>query len=150
MGKTGRRAYGLDDLALVPARRTRDPEDVDLTWEIDAFTFDLPIMAAAMDSVVSPDTAVTIGRAGGVGVLALEGLWTRHEDPEPLLAEIAKIADPATAVARLQELHAAPIRPELIRERIRQIRAEGVVSCAAISPQRLPDHADTLLAAELD
>ena len=150
MGKAGRRAYGLDDVALVPSRRTRDPEDVDLSWEIDAFRFGLPIMAAAMDSVVSPATAVTIGEAGGVGVLALEGLWTRYDDPAPLLAEIAGMEDSAHAIVRLQELYAEPIKDELIRERIKEIRGSGQVSCAAITPQRLPAFADTLLAAELD
>lgn len=150
MGKSGRRAYSLDDVALVPSRRTRDPEDVDLSWEIDAFRFELPIMASAMDSVVSPATAVTIGEAGGVGVLSLEGLWTRYEDPGPLLAEIAGMADTAHAVVRLQELYAEPIREELIRDRIKEIRSAGQVSCAAITPQRLPAFADTLLAAELD
>lgn len=149
MGKSGRRAYALDDLALVPNRRTRDPEDVDLSWEIDAFTFDLPIMAAAMDSVVSPASAVAIGGLGGVGVLALEGLWTRYDDPTPLLAEIAEL-EPDRAIARIQEMYAQPIRDELIRDRIKEIRGAGVVSCAAITPQRLPAHADALLAAELD
>ncbi|MEO6989701.1 MAG: GuaB3 family IMP dehydrogenase-related protein [Aquihabitans sp.] len=150
MAKSGRRAYGLDDIALVPSRRTRDPEDVDLSWEIDAFHFDLPVMAAAMDSVVSPTTAVTIGELGGVGVLSLEGLWTRYDDPEPHLAEIAKLGAGPEANIRLQELYAEPIRPELIRDRIKEIRGAGVVSCAAITPQRLPAFADTLLAAELD
>lgn len=149
MGKTGRRAYALDDLALVPSRRTRNPADVDLRWEIDAFTFDLPIMAAAMDSVVSPTSAATLGELGGVGVLALEGLWTRHADPEPILDRIARL-DAAAAIAALQDAYAAPIRPELIRDRIKEIRGSGVVSCAAITPQRLPAFADTLLAAELD
>lgn len=149
MGKAGRRAYGLGDLALVPSRRTRNPEDVDLSWEIDAFRFELPIMGAAMDSVVSPVSAVTIGRLGGVGVLALEGLWTRFDDPEPLIAELAGV-DGAAATARLQALYGEPIKPELIRDRIREIRDAGVVSCAAITPQRLPAFADTLLAAELD
>ena len=149
MGKTGRRAYGLDDVALVPDRRTRDPEDVDLSWEIDAFRFELPIMAAAMDSVVSPASAVALGNLGAVGVLALEGLWTRYEDPEALLGEIAVLGDDAST-ARLQALYAEPIKPELIRDRIKEIRAAGVVSCAAITPQRLPTFADTLLAAELD
>ena len=149
MGKTGRRAYGLDDLALVPSRRTRDPEDVDLSWEIDAFRFDLPIMASAMDSVVSPASAVAIGELGGVGVLALEGLWTRYDDPEQVLAEIAGLPDDR-ATERLQELYAEPIKPELIRDRIKEIRGAGVTSCAAITPQRLPAFADALLAAELD
>jgi IMP dehydrogenase len=91
LGKSGRRAYGFDDIAIVPSRRTRDPEDVDISWEIDAFRFDLPLMGAAMDGVISPATAIEIGRLGGVGVLNLEGLWTRYEDPESLFAEIAEL-----------------------------------------------------------
>ena len=137
MGKSGRRAYGLDDLALVPSRRTRDPEDIDLSWEIDAFRFERPIMAAAMDSVVSPASAIAIGELGGVGVLPLEGLWTRYEDPDPLLDEIAQL-DAEAATARLQELYAAPIDPGLIRDRIKEVRGAGVTSCASITPQRLP------------
>ena len=81
-GKKARRAYGFDDIAIVPSRRTRDPEDVDISWEIDAYQFELPLMAAAMDGVVSPATAIEIGRLGGLGVLNLEGLWTRYEDPD--------------------------------------------------------------------
>src|SRR2546421_9525789 len=97
-GKSGRRAYGFDDIAIVPSRRTRDPEDVDISWEIDAFKFDLPLMAAAMDGVVSPATAIEVGRLGGLAVLNLEGLWTRYDDPEPLFEEIAKLDnDKATA-----------------------------------------------------
>ena len=88
-GKSGRRAYGFDDIAIVPSRRTRDPEDVDISWEIDAFRFELPLMGAAMDGVVSPATAIQLGLLGGVGVLNLEGLWTRYEDPEPYFEEIA-------------------------------------------------------------
>jgi len=149
MGKTGRRAYGLDDIALVPTRRTRDPEDIDLTWEIDAFRFELPIMAAAMDSVVSPARAVELGELGAVGVLPIEGLWTRYDDPQPFLDEVAGL-DGDRATARLQELYAEPIKPELIRDRIREIRSGGVTSCASITPQRLPELADALLAAELD
>src|SRR3954464_7832739 len=91
IGKTARRAYGFDEVAIVPSRRTRDPEDVDISWEIDAYTFQLPLMAAAMDGVTSPATAVEIGRLGGLGVLNLEGLWTRYDDPEPLFEEISKL-----------------------------------------------------------
>jgi len=86
IGKSGRRAYALDDIAIVPSRRTRDPEDVSTAWEIDAYRFELPLVASAMDGVVSPDTAVQIGKLGGLGVLNLEGLWTRYDDPTPLLA----------------------------------------------------------------
>src|SRR6201990_3585486 len=110
-GKSGRQAYGFDDIAIVPSRRTRDPEDVDSSWEIDAYRFELPLMASAMDGVVSPATAIEIGRLGGVGVLNLEGLWTRYADPDPILEEIAQL-DNATATKRMQEIYAEPIQPE--------------------------------------
>ena len=135
LGKSGRRAYGFDDIAIVPSRRTRDPEDVDISWEIDAFRFDLPLMGAAMDGVISPATAIEIGRLGGVGVLNLEGLWTRYEDPEPLFAEIAEL-DADKATLRMQDIYGEPIKPELVTARIRQIRETGVVSCASVTPQR--------------
>ena len=147
-GKTGRRAYGFDDITIVPSRRTRDPEDIDLTWEIDAYRFDLPFMASAMDSVVSPSTAIEIGQQGGVGVLNLEGLWTRYENADDILSEISKLDDDA-AVQRMQQLYEAPVVPELIIERIAEINAAGVVSCAAISPQRTNTHIDTILKADL-
>ena len=149
LGKTGRRAYGFDDIAIVPTRRTRDPEDVSIVWEIDAYRFDLPLMASAMDGVVSPETAIAIGRLGGVGVLNLEGLWTRYEDPEPILDEIAG-QPPEKATLRMQELYAEPIKPDLIGERIRQINDAGVVSCASVTPQRTEQLAPHMLAAELD
>ena len=129
IGKSGRRAYGFDDIAIVPSRRTRDPEDVDISWEIDAFRFELPVMAAAMDGVTSPVTAIEVGRLGGVGVLNLEGLWTRYEDPEPLFDEIAKL-DNEKATLRMQQIYTEPIKPELIVARIREIKDAGVVACA--------------------
>ena len=89
IGKTARRAYGFDEVAIVPSRRTRDPEDVNIQWEIDAYTFELPMMASAMDAAVSPATAIAIGKLGGLACLNLEGLWTRFEDPEPVYEEIA-------------------------------------------------------------
>ena len=147
--KSGRRAYGFDDIAIVPSRRTRDPEDVDISWEIDAFRFDLPLMAAAMDGVVSPRTAIEIGRLGGLAVLNLEGLWTRYEDPEPLLEEIAKLDDDK-ATARMQQMYLEPIKPELVTERIREIKSAGVVSCASVTPQRTTGLAPAILAGELD
>lgn len=148
-GKTGRRAYAFDEIAVVPSRRTRDPEDVDISWEIDAFQFQLPLVAAGMDGVVSPTTAIEIGRLGGVAVLNLEGLWTRYEDPEPIFDEIAQL-EAAKATARMQQLYAEPIKPELITERIRQLRDAGVVSCGSLRPQRTNQYAKLLLDAELD
>lgn len=148
LGKTARRAYSFDDISIVPSRRTRDPEDIDITWEIDAYRFDLPFMASAMDSVVSPATAIEIGQQGGVGVLNLEGLWTRYADADAVLQEIADLDDVA-ATQRMQELYASPINPDLIVQRISEINAAGVVSCAAISPRSTTDHVDTILRAEL-
>jgi IMP dehydrogenase len=149
IGKSARRAYGFDDIAIVPSRRTRDPEDVDISWEIDAFTFELPLMAAAMDGVVSPATAIEIGRLGGVGVLNLEGLWTRYDDPEPLFEEIASL-DTDKATLRMQEIYGEPIKEELIGQRIREVKEAGVVSCASVTPQRTDRFAKAILAAELD
>ncbi|MEW6152824.1 MAG: GuaB3 family IMP dehydrogenase-related protein [Actinomycetota bacterium] len=149
IGKSGRRAYGFDDIAIVPSRRTRDPEDVDISWEIDAYTFDLPVMAAAMDGVTSPATAIEIGRLGGVGVLNLEGLWTRYDDPEDLFDEIAKLpTDKATL--RMQEIYSEPIKEELIGRRIREIKEAGVTSCASVTPQRTAQFSKAILEAELD
>ncbi|HVA75275.1 MAG TPA: GuaB3 family IMP dehydrogenase-related protein [Acidimicrobiales bacterium] len=148
-GKSGRRAYGFDDIAIVPSRRTRDPEDVDISWEIDAYRFELPLMASAMDGVVSPATAIEIGRLGGVGVLNLEGLWTRYEDPETLFEEIAQL-DTEKATARMQQIYTEPIKPELVTQRIREIKDAGVVSCASLTPQRTEQFAKALVDAELD
>jgi len=149
LGKSGRRAYGFDDIAIVPSRRTRDPEDVDITWELDAFTFELPLMASAMDGVVSPATAIEIGRLGGVGVLNLEGIWTRYEDPEPLLLEISTLSN-EKATLRMQDIYAEPVKLELVTERIRQIRAAGVVASASVTPQRADWMLPAINAAELD
>src|SRR4249919_828140 len=112
-GKRGRTAYSFDDIAIVPSRRTRDPEEVSVAWQIDAYRFEIPVLAAPMDSVVSPATAIAIGKLGGVGVLNLEGIWTRYEDPEPLLAEISSL-DPAGTIRRMQEIYAEEIKPDLI------------------------------------
>ncbi|MDQ3306487.1 MAG: GuaB3 family IMP dehydrogenase-related protein, partial [Actinomycetota bacterium] len=149
IGKSGRRAYGFDDIAIVPSRRTRDPEDIDISWEVDAFRFELPVMGSAMDGVVSPATAIELGRLGGVGVLNLEGLWTRYEDPEALFDEIAGLSDDK-ATLRMQEIYAEPIKPELIVPLIRRIREAGVISCASVTPQRTQAFAPYLLEAELD
>ena len=149
IGKSGRRAYGFDDIAIVPSRRTRDPDDVDISWEIDAFSFDLPLAVAAMDGVVSPATAIAVGRLGGLAVLNLEGLQTRYAGPDALFEEIALLpADRATA--RLQEIYREPIKEELIAERIREIKDAGVVAAASLTPQRVERYHKIALEAELD
>ncbi len=149
IGKSGRRAYGFDDIAIVPSRRTRDPEDVDISWEIDAFKFELPLIASAMDGVVSPATAIEMGKLGGAACLNLEGLWTRYEDPEPLFEEISKL-DTDKATARMQQIYSEPIKPELVRDRIKEIKAAGVTAVASLTPQRVEQFSDALLKAELD
>ncbi|MFV0287562.1 MAG: GuaB3 family IMP dehydrogenase-related protein [Demequina sp.] len=148
-GKRGRRAYSFDDIAVVPSRRTRDPQQVSLNWQIDAFQFDIPVIAAPMDSVMSPATAIALGRFGGLGVLDLEGLWTRYEDPTPLLEEIAQL-DGIAATARMQEIYREPVKGELIAERLREIRAADVTVAGALSPQRTQEHYETVLKAGVD
>jgi IMP dehydrogenase len=149
IGKSGRRAYGFDDISIVPSRRTRDPEDVDVSWEIDAFHFDVPIMASPADSVVSPATAVRLGELGAAGVLHLEGLWTRYADPEPELAAIAAAPD-AEATARLQEAYAAPVQPDLVEQRIKELKAAGITVAVACTPQHTLALAPHILRAEPD
>jgi IMP dehydrogenase len=147
--KSGRQAYGFDDIAIVPSRRTRDPEDVDISWQLDAFKFELPLLGSAMDGVVSPATAIELGRLGGAGVLNLEGLWTRYEDPTPLFDEIRELDDDK-ATARLQQMYLEPVRPELVTERIKEIRAAGVIAAASVTPQRTTQLAAACAEAELD
>jgi len=149
IGKSGRRAYGFDDIAIVPSRRTRDPEDVDISWDLDAFHFDLPLMASAMDGVVSPRTAIEIGQLGGLACLNLEGLWTRYEDTDSILEEISHL-DVEKATARMQQLYMEPVKEELIGLRIREIKDAGVIACASLTPQRVEQFAKTTLDADLD
>jgi len=148
-GKTGRRAWGLDDIAIVPSRRTRDPDDVDISWQIDAYRFGLPLLASGMDSAVSPATAITIGKLGGLGVLNLEGLWSRYEDPEVAFEEIAELpAEKATR--RMQEIYLEPIKPDLIGQRIKEMKAAGITTAGSLTPQRVPEFAPLTVKAGLD
>ncbi|MGI8433336.1 MAG: GuaB3 family IMP dehydrogenase-related protein [Nocardioidaceae bacterium] len=147
--KRGRRAYSFDDIAIVPSRRTRDPEEVSVAWQIDAYRFEIPVVAAPMDSVMSPATAVALGQCGGLGVLDLEGLWTRYDDPQPLLEEAAALAGPE-ATRRLQEIYAQPILPDLMVQRVKEMRGAGVTVAGALSPQLTKQHAQSVIEAGLD
>jgi len=149
VGKTGRSAYALDDIAIVPSRRTMDPADVDTSWRIDAYGFDLPVLAAAMDGVTSPTTAAEMGRLGGLGVLHLEGLWTRYEDPTAVLAEIASL-EPEVATARMQELYKEPVKEELIGRRVEELVASGHTTAASLTPQRVERYHEAALEAGLE
>jgi IMP dehydrogenase len=148
-GKKGRRAYGLDDIAIVPSRRTRDPDDIDISWMLGPYRFELPMLAAAMDGVVSPRIAGLVGKLGGLAVLNLEGLWTRYEDADEQLERISKLP-PGQATRVMQEIYAEPVKPELIAQRVREIKAEGVVAAGSLTPQRVPDYCEIALEAGLD
>jgi IMP dehydrogenase len=148
-GKKARRAYGFDDIAIVPSRRTRDPDDVDITWKLGDYRFELPLMASAMDGVVSPRTAGIIGHLGGLAVLNLEGIWTRYEDADEQLERIAQLPK-EVATREMQEIYGAPIQPELIAQRIREIKEQGVVAAASLTPQRVRKYYELALDAGLD
>ncbi len=148
-GKKARRAYGFDDVAIVPSRRTRDPDDVDITWTLGPYRFELPLLASAMDGVVSPDSAGIIGKLGGLAVLNLEGIWTRYEDADDILERIASLPkDEATR--EMQEIYQEPIKEELIAQRIQEIKAHGVVASASLTPQRVERYYELCLDAGLD
>jgi IMP dehydrogenase len=149
MGKRGRRAYGFDDIAIVPSRRTRDPEDVDMTWQLGPYQFDYPLLASAMDGVVSPRTAGIIGRLGGLGVMNLEGIQVRYEEPDAELERIASYP-PVDATKGLQEIYRAPVDPELIRQRIRDVKEQGVIVAGSFTPQKVRQYIDVALDAGLD
>jgi len=148
-GKKARRAYGFDDIAIVPSRRTRDAEDVDIAWRLGPHLLELPLLASAMDGVVSPDIAIRLGQMGGLAVLNLEGIWTRYEDAEEQLARIAGYPK-EEATREMQKIYAKPVNPELIAQRIREIKAGGVLAAASLTPQKVREHYQLALDAGLD
>lgn len=149
IGKSARQAYGFDDIAIVPSRRTRDPEDVDISWQFDAFRFELPMLGSAMDGALSPATAAEIGRLGGLGVLNLEGLWTRYEDPEPYFEEIGELPK-EKATLRMQEIYLQPVDPDLIAVRVAAMKATGHITAASLTPQKVQQWSPIALKAGLD
>jgi IMP dehydrogenase len=149
-GKKARRAYGFDDVAIVPSRRTRDPDDVDISWKLGDYRFELPLLASAMDGVVSPATAKIVGKLGGLAVLNLEGIWTRYEDADAQLERVAQLPKEA-ATREMQAIYQEPIKPELISQRIEEVKAEpGVVAAASLTPQRVARYYELALEAGLD
>jgi IMP dehydrogenase len=148
-GKKARQAYGFDDVAIVPSRRTRDPDDVDISWTLGPYRFDLPLLASAMDGVVSPETCGLLHHLGGLGVLNLEGIWTRYEDADGVLERIATL-DREEATREMQDIYLEPIKEELIAQRIQEIKATGAVACASLTPQRVEQYYEVALDAGLD
>src|SRR3954469_12592806 len=148
-GKKARRAYGFDDIAIVPSRRTRDPDDVDISWKLGDYRFELPLLASAMDGVVSPRTAGLIGKLGGLAVLNLEGIFSRYEDADEQLERIAALPK-EIATREMQEIYRAPIDEDLMVQRIREIKEQGVVTAASLTPQRVMRYYEKVLDAGLD
>jgi IMP dehydrogenase len=148
-GKKARQAYGFDDIAIVPSRRTRDPQDVDIGWKLGPHLLELPLIASAMDGVVSPKTAIELGKLGGLGVLNLEGIFTRYANAEPELAKIAKFSK-EQATGGMQKIYDKPVKPELIAKRIAEIKEAGVLVAGSLTPQKVRDHYETALEAGLD
>ena len=148
-GKKGRRAYGLDDIAIVPSRRTRDVEDVDISWQIGQHQLKIPCLASAMDGVVDPKFAGAMGKIGGLAVLNLEGIQTRFEDAENQLKKIAALP-PDQATSGLQGIYQEPIKEKLITQRIREIKDQGVLAAASLTPQKVTEYYQLALDAGLD
>jgi IMP dehydrogenase len=150
LGKSAQRGFHLSDVTVVPSRRTRDVDDVSTGWQLDAYQFGIPCVAHPSDAVMSPATAVALGRLGGLGVLNAEGLWTRYEDPSKVLGELAGLDEEAPATRRLQEAYAEPIVPELIVHRIRELRDGGGTVAVRVSPQHTLALAPVILDAGVD
>jgi IMP dehydrogenase len=154
MGRTARPAYELDDVEIVPSRRTRSSQVVSTGWQIDAYRFDIPLLTHPSDAIVSPDTAIAIGQLGGLGVLNAEGLWARHPDADLRLAQLAERAaagaDPIELVATLQRLHAEPVQADLLQEAVKRIREAGVTVAVRVSPQHAAELTPDLLAAGVE
>ncbi|GHF88109.1 IMP dehydrogenase [Amycolatopsis bartoniae] len=153
MGRTARRAYDLDDVEIVPSRRTRSSAVVSTAWQIDAYRFDLPLVTHPTDAIVSPSTAVQVGELGGLGVLNAEGLWSRHANVEQVMGRLldaTKDEDPTALVRLLQELHSAPVQPELLAEALGKVRESGVTVAARVSPQRAAQLTPHLIAAGVE
>src|SRR4051812_12839836 len=151
LGKTAQRGYHLDDIAIVPSRRTRDVDDVSTAWQLDAYPFRIPCVAHPSDATMSPATALLLGQHGGLGVLNVEGLWCRYEEPEKLLESLAGLAQDAPETThRLQEIYAEPIKPALIADRVKSIRDGGVTVAVRVSPQHTISLAPVILDAGVD
>ena len=148
-GKKARRAYGFDEIAIVPSRRTRDPDDVDISWNLGPYRFELPLLGAALDGVVSPETAGVIGKLGGLAVLNLEGIFCRYEDADAQLERISTFSKDI-ATREMQDIYREPVKPELIAQRISEIKAQGVVAAASLTPQKVRTYYEVALEAGLD
>jgi IMP dehydrogenase len=148
-GRRARAGYDLDDIVLVPSKRTRSREAIDLSWRLDAYPFDLPLLSSPLDAVTSPETAAMVGKLGGLGVLNLEGLWTRYEDPAEAFAEISSLEPGPEATVRLQQIYDTPVREDLIGRRVEELKERGMAA-ASLTPQKVERYHHAALDAGLD
>ncbi|MDO3647206.1 GuaB3 family IMP dehydrogenase-related protein [Nocardia mangyaensis] len=153
MGRVARRTYELDDVDIVPSRRTRSSKQVSLAWQLDAYRFEVPVLAHPTDALVSPEFAIELGRLGGLGVINGEGLWARHADVQAKVDQLIDLVDKGgyeRAIALLQELHAAPMQPDLLAAAVAQVRAAGVTTAVRVSPQNARALTPALVQAGVD
>ncbi|MFI6870085.1 GuaB3 family IMP dehydrogenase-related protein [Nocardia sp. NPDC050406] len=153
MGRTARRTYELDDIDIVPSRRTRSSKQVSLAWQLDAYRFEIPFLTHPTDALVSPEFAIELGKRGGLGVINGEGLWARHADVEAKIQQLTDVAEKEgteAAVTLLQQLHAAPMQPELLATAVAQVRAAGVTTAVRVSPQNARALTPALVQAGID
>jgi len=148
-GKSGRRAYGFDEISIVPSRRTRDPEDIDISASIDRFKLDLPVLASAMDGVVDVPMATEMRRLGGLAVLNLEGIQTRYDNAGQLLEDISCFS-PEEATAKMQKIYSEPVKKELVIKRISELKKSCNIVCASLTPQKVEDYYEAAIDAGLD
>lgn len=156
MGREARRAFSLNDISIIPSRRTRSSKDVDTTWHIDAYTFDIPFMSHPTDALATPEFVIEMDKQGGLGVINAEGLWGRHADLEGAIDQVVTAAKDellstdilnSKAIAKLQELHAAPLDTDLLSERIAEVRSSGATVAVRVSPQRCRELAPVVVKA---
>src|ERR1700752_700820 len=154
MGRTARRTYELEDINTVTSRPTRSSQDVSTAWQMDGYRFEIPVVSHPTDALVSPEFAIELGRLGGLGVLNGEGLIGRHADVEGKIAQVLEAAEkepePSAAIRLLQQLHAAPLDPELLGAAVARIRAAGVTTAVRVSPQSAQSLTPSLIAAGID
>jgi IMP dehydrogenase len=148
-GKSGRRAYGFDEIAIVPSRRTRDPEDIDISQKIGEYNLQIPVLASAMDGVVDVKMAVELSRIGGIAVLNLEGIQTRYDNADEFLEKISGFKD-SDATRKMQKIYEEPIKEDLIVKRIKEIKSSGAIACASLTPQKVEQYYKAALDSGLD
>src|SRR3954463_2838182 len=150
MGRNARRTYELSEVSIVPSRRTRSSQDVSTAWQLDAYRFEIPVLAHPTDALVSPEFAIEMGRLGGLAVLNGEGLIGRHADVEEKIAQVVSAAEkepePSAAIRLLQQLHSAPLDPDLLGAAVARIREAGVTTAVRVSPQNARSLTPSLIA----